>query len=136
MNQHRWSLEPEGILKFSSYLCILRLKPSRTKRIADPTLIERNKQVVPRSQSPAHTALPAQVTRVVVVLNKVREGQSRRYREVKGARKYPRYEVAFRQVGKSLIRSKAHRYMRRKIVDRTQGYVFRGARPEVTIAKG
>src|SRR6266516_2635040 len=76
----RLRLEPVGILKLRRHLGVLRAEAQSPELglLLNPSLIEREEEVIARFEGPADPSLPTQVSRTVVVLNQIREGQRRR----------------------------------------------------------
>ena len=97
------NLEAESVLDLSRYFAVLHREPVIVSRVLHPSLVEHKKEVVPRPQDPAHAALPAQIARLVVVLDQIRKRKERRSRIVDLHRIDPGDEITLRQPGERLV---------------------------------
>ncbi len=95
--------ETECVLKLCRYFALLSSKSITGIWILNPPLAEHKEKVIPRSQGPSGTALPAQIPRPVVVLKQIGKRKEGRSRIVHPRGKDPGGEIALRQPGKRLV---------------------------------
>ena len=71
-------LEAEGVLNFGGELGVGNGVVESARGVLDPALVENEEQIVSGLENPAEAALPAEVARIRIELNEIREGDERR----------------------------------------------------------
>src|SRR5687768_9037057 len=93
----------ERILQLCRYLAVLRTESIILVWLLNPSLAEHKEKVVPGPRCPPGTGLPAQIPRLVVVLNEVRDRQGGRSGVACPPGQDSSDEIALRQAGKCLV---------------------------------
>src|SRR3954468_10422671 len=91
-----YASKTECVLYLGGNFAVLCHEPVFLSEVLHPALIEGNEDVISGLQNPANTTLPAEIARLVVVLNQVRKRQEGRSGIVHLPGQYPCDEVPLR----------------------------------------